>query len=228
MPLPPPVDLRPWFLTQDDLPAGPLDWPAFWSRPPMEASQPNAEPERASAPVELDVGCGRGLFLLNAALSRPERNFLGLELSYKEGRRAARRLQKRNLENARVLGGDARRFLRESIAPASVAAVHVYFPDPWWKRRHKKRRVFTADLVGELARILRPHGFLYIRTDVEDYFRLMCDLVERQCDFASLPIAADGPAGEAYLTSFERKARQAGSPIYVASWTRVTNSGQTL
>ena len=88
---PPVLDLKPYFLTLNDL-AGPIDWAAFFGN---------------ENPVELDVGCGRGLFLFTASTSKPTVNYLGLELDYHEGRRAAQRLWKRSQPNARVLGGDA-------------------------------------------------------------------------------------------------------------------------
>ena len=93
-------------------------------------------------PVELEVGSGKGLFLANAATANPGHNFLGIELARKYARRAAERVAKRNLANVRVVAGDARLFLARYVPPASLRTVHVYFPDPWWKARHKKRRVF--------------------------------------------------------------------------------------
>ena len=150
----PPVDLKPYFLTLDDL-AGPLDWKAFFGNENR---------------VELDIGCGRGLFLVNASTSHPQTNFLGIELDYKEGRRGARRLWKRSQPNARVLGGDARVALSNCIPRESVAAVHVYFPDPWWKRKHKRRRLFTDEFVDLAAATLESGGLLHAWTDVEEYF----------------------------------------------------------
>ena len=121
---PPTEDLAPWFLTLDDL-DGVLNWSEFYGN---------------DHPVELDIGCGRGLFLVNSATAHPETNYCGIEIDYREGRRTARRLKKRTMANARVLGGDARVALEKLVKPRSVAAVHVYFPDPWWKRKHRRRR----------------------------------------------------------------------------------------
>src|SRR4051812_26177459 len=84
-------------------------------------------------PVELEVGSGKGLFLANAATAVPGHNFFGIELSRKYARQAAERVAKRSLGNVRVVAGDARLFLARYAAPASLRAVHVYFPDPWWK-----------------------------------------------------------------------------------------------
>src|SRR3954468_22108823 len=84
-------------------------------------------------PVELEVGSGKGLFLANAATAESGHTFLGIELSRKSARRAAERVAKRRLGNVRVVAGDARLFLARFVPQASLRAVHVYFPDPWWK-----------------------------------------------------------------------------------------------
>src|SRR4051794_1746198 len=91
----PPRDLFPYFRTLPELPR-PIDWSAYFGN---------------DRPVELDIGCGRGMFLVNAGLTHTDRNFLGIELNYAEGRRGAKRLKKRGLEHVRVIGGDAKEFL---------------------------------------------------------------------------------------------------------------------
>ena len=134
--------MKPWFQTIEDVGSS-LNWCEFFGN---------------SQPVELDIGCGRGLFLFNAALTTPHINFAGLEIDFREGRRTATRLMKQDLPNARVIGGDCRTLLTEMIMPGSVHGVHVYFPDPWWKKRHHKRRLFNDEFTLMLARILRPGG----------------------------------------------------------------------
>jgi tRNA (guanine-N7-)-methyltransferase len=206
----PPTNLLPYFRTVDEVLAESGDgfrWSQLFEGP---------------HPVELDVGCGRGLFLFNSALSRPQVNILGLEIDYTEGRRAARRLQKRGFPHARVLGGDAFLFLRK-LAPAhSVSAIHVYFPDPWWKSRHRKRRVFTDVFVDLCAQALVPGGCLHSWTDVEEYFGVIRALMHHHELFDSLPVPIERPAAHDldYQTSFERKKRQLGCPIYRGCWRR--------
>ena len=106
-------------------------------------------------PVELEVGSGKGLFLANAARANPAHNFVGVELARKYARLAAERLAKLGISNARVWPGDAD-ILARRVPDVSLRAVHVYFPDPWWKKRHKKRRVFTDGLVDQIERVIVP------------------------------------------------------------------------
>ena len=202
----PPTDLHPYFLTLNDL-SGPLDWREFFQN---------------ENPVELDVGCGRGLFLVRASLANPHINYLGIELDFKEGRRAARRLMKRSLPNARVLGADVRDVFERFIHPHSVAVVHVYFPDPWWKRKHKKRRLFNDVFVDQLARVLQGGGLVHSWTDVEDYFQVIKALMDHHDQFEPLPPPPEHQPKDDmdYQTSFERKKRKEGKTIYRGCWRR--------
>src|SRR4051812_3258275 len=90
------------------------------------------------APVELEVGPGKGLFLVNAASRRPGHDFLGMGVARKSAGGAAGGAGRGGLTTARLVAGDARAFLSRHTPPGSLAAVHVYFPDPWWKKRHRK------------------------------------------------------------------------------------------
>jgi len=201
---PPTEDLAPWFLTLDDLDDS-LDWSEFYGN---------------NHPVELDVGCGRGLFLVNSATAHPETNYCGIEIDYREGRRTARRLKKRTMANARVLGGDARVALEKLVKPRSVAAVHVYFPDPWWKRKHRRRRIFTDTFLELVAGVLVPGGELHSWSDVGEYFQTIRDLVDHHGNFRvqPLPDLKDPEHDMDYLTSYDRKGRRAGSEIHRGRW----------
>ncbi|MFN5050732.1 MAG: tRNA (guanosine(46)-N7)-methyltransferase TrmB [Planctomyces sp.] len=206
MSLPPGKSLQPWFQTVGDV--GPvINWSTLFEK---------------DQPVEIDIGSGRGLFLLTAAQQHPDRNFAGLEIDFTEGRRAAERLVKRSLPNARVIGGDANRMLAEMIPPASVDSAHVYFPDPWWKTRHHKRRIFNPAFTQLLARVVKPGGFVHHWTDVADYFQMVRGLMDPHPEFVTCtpPEERDASNDMDYQTSFERKKRKLGFPIYRALWQR--------
>lgn len=167
-------------------------------------------------PVELEIGSGKGLFLANAATRAPDHNFVGVEIARKYATRAAERVAKRQLTNVRVYSNDARLFMTRAVADASLRAVHVYFPDPWWKARHKKRRVFCEPLVADIERTLEPNGALSIATDVEEYYGVIRALVADHPRFEELPTPElKAPEHDLdYLTNFERKYRIEGRPIY--------------
>ena len=167
------------------------------------------------APVEIEVGFGKGLFLLTASQQRPDVNFLGIEIERKYQLFTANRLAKRNLHNVRLACGDAREFLKDKVPVGSVQAVHVFFPDPWWKKRHHKRRLFTAEFAAACARVLQDGGQLHVMSDVEEYFEIITGLLARQTRLVRQPI---GELHSNYQTNFERKYRLAGKPIYGASY----------
>ena len=173
-------------------------------------------------PIEIEVGSGKGAFLIAAAEANPGTNYLGIEIDRALQLYVATRLAKRGLRNARVAGTDARRLFHERIPAASVRAVHVYFPDPWWKKRHHKRRVFTPEFAAVVARILRPGGRLHIVTDVEAYFGVMTGIVGAMAEFRPLPPPTPSePRHDLdYLTNFERKFRKEGRLIYRAAYER--------
>jgi tRNA (guanine-N7-)-methyltransferase len=163
-------------------------------------------------PVELEVGFGKGLFLQTSAEANSDVNYLGIEILRKYQLWAATRLAKRGVHNARLACADARLWLRQNIADAVLQVVHVYFPDPWWKTRHRKRRLFTAEFVHECARCLRANGQLHVATDVRDYFGVMTELIRTETRLRSIPMAE----AEQPLTNFERKYRLENRPIYRA------------
>jgi tRNA (guanine-N7-)-methyltransferase len=178
----------------------------------------------ADLPLEVEVGSGKGLFVQNAAIAHPEQNFLGIEVAHKYARFSAARLARRDLPNAVMVHGDALRLFRELLPDASLAAVHVYFPDPWWKARHRKRRVLTPEFLRDVARSLRPGGEFHFWTDVEEYFQSTLELLREIPALASPQPVPERPAEHDldYLTHFERRKRQAGLPIYRSLFQRAT------
>ena len=186
-------------------PTGPLHWPDVFGN---------------TQPVEVEVGCGKGLFLTTAATQRPDTNFFGIELSRKYALFAGDRATRHALNNVRVARADARQVLALWMPDASVSAIHVYFPDPWWKRRHQKRRLFTEEFVDHTARILVRDGELRVATDVSEYYQVMRQVVEQHPAFVlrDIPPQRQPEHDLDYLTNFERKYRQAGKSIFRATF----------
>ena len=179
---------------------------------PWKAEQLFPQP----GPVEVDVGCGKGMFLLQAALEHPERNYLGIEKQYNFAAYSAARVAKRQLPNARVVAGDALWVFREVFPDESLAAVHVYFPDPWWKKRHRKRRVMVEPFLRDVERTLQPGGALHFWTDVKEYFDETLQLLAQVTRLQGPVPVEERPARHDldYHTNYERKARLAGKPVY--------------
>jgi tRNA (guanine-N7-)-methyltransferase len=206
--LDPALDLSAHLIAFADLPE-PLDPAAMFSR---------------AAPVELEVGSGKGLFLDTASATRADRNFLGIELAAGYARLCAARLARRAASNARIIHGDATRLVRSLLPDACLAAVHVYFPDPWWKARHRKRRVLSATFLEHAGRVLPAGGELHVWTDVEEYFRESLDFA-RATGLFSEPVSLETRPAEHdldYHTHFERRTRLAGAPVWRALFTRNT------
>ncbi|HJL20266.1 MAG TPA: tRNA (guanosine(46)-N7)-methyltransferase TrmB [Sandaracinaceae bacterium LLY-WYZ-13_1] len=119
-------------------------------------------------PLELDVGFGRGRSLLERAEAHPEARVVGVELKAKWATKVAERVEGRGLTNARALRADVRELLARSGPDGCLRRVYVHFPDPWWKKRHAKRRVVTDAFLDLLARLMAPGGELLVQTDVDD------------------------------------------------------------
>ncbi len=177
-----------------------------------------------TAPLEVEIGSGKGLFIAGAAQAEPARNFLGIEVARKYAEYAAARLARLGLANARMVHGDGLRVFHELLPAGSVAAVHVYFPDPWWKARHKKRRVLNEPFLRDVERVLVPGGALHFWTDVAEYFETTLEL-SAACTTLSGPleVAERDPAHDLdYRTHFERRTRLVSKPVYRAEFRKAT------
>jgi len=115
--------------------------------------------------VEIEVGTGKGTFLLAATAARPDTFLLGVEAAPAYARYAAERLKKQERSNGYLLVDNAKLFLEDRVGAAEVDRLHVYFPDPWPKRRHRKRRFFTDEIPEVIHRVLKPDGWLLVCTD---------------------------------------------------------------
>jgi tRNA (guanine-N7-)-methyltransferase len=129
-------------------------------------------------PVVLEIGFGNGESLAEMADARPEHNFLGLEVHRPGVGHLLLEIERRGLRNLRVMRADALELLRDGLPEASLEAVQLFFPDPWPKKRHHKRRIVRPELVRLLARALAPGGILHTATDWEPYAEQMLALLD--------------------------------------------------
>ncbi len=168
------------------------------------------------------MASGKGLFLQNGALSCPDNNFLGVEVSFKYARFAAARLAKRAVANALVVHGDGLRVFREFVSADSLTAVHVYFPDPWWKARHHKRRILNGAFLEDVVRTLEPQGRLHFWTDVKAYYDATLELIAKQTPLVGpLDVPETSPEHDLdYRTHFERRTRLSDQPVYRAEFVK--------
>lgn len=180
--------------------------------PPFKQANFFAKPQK----LQIEIGSGKGLFLRNGARQFPENNFVGIEIARKYARYAAYRLARDRADNAVMIDGDGLRFMREFIADDSVDAIHVYFPDPWWKERHRKRRVMKEPLLRDIQRTLVPGGELHFWTDVLEYFESSLELIAAETKLdGPFEVEPKPPEHDLdYRTHFERRMRMNGEPIY--------------
>lgn len=159
-------------------------------------------------PVHIEVGSGKGTFLLNQAKAEGDVNFLGIEWARKYYLYAVDRIGRWDLGNVRVIRTDAAFFIAEHVADESVECFHVYFPDPWPKKRHHKRRFVSPSSLEQVLRCLKAGGQLRIATDHAEYFEAMREVIAafgdklEEIDFAP---AAGAEPGEITGTNYERK-----------------------
>lgn len=172
--------------------------------------------------LHIEIGFGRPYYLLALAAQNPNDRILGFEIKRDWVRVASDRATRQGITNIRVVEGDARGHIERLIADDSVDAYHVLFPDPWWKKRHHKRRVFNAEFVALLVRTLKPGGMLVLKTDVEAYAdQVREDLAEH----AALVLAGTGTADPilAALPASHREGKciELGVPVFRLRFTKV-------
>jgi tRNA (guanine-N7-)-methyltransferase len=167
-------------------------------------------------PVELEIGIGKAGFLLRRAQTHPTINFVGIEWAGKFYRHAVDRLQRWNVPNARIIRTDASHFIRVQCPRGSLAALHIFHPDPWPKKRHHKRRLIQKPFVDAVVACLVPGGRWAVQTDHHDYFEQIRALLIACPELEEAPFDDPefciGPAGVA--TNYELKYRREGRPIY--------------
>ncbi len=191
-------------------PGGPVDFAQIFGR---------------SGPVHIEIGSGKGTFLVAQAKAQPEVNFLGIEWARKFYRHAVDRIGRWGLRNVRILRADAATLLHDAVPADSVDCFHVYFPDPWPKKRHHKRRFLQSANLEVLIRCLKPGGEIRIATDHADYFEQIRQVtsafrgVLQEIEFTR---PAGAREGELTGTNYERKYVKQSRPIYTAAFRKRT------
>ncbi|MHC4561863.1 MAG: tRNA (guanosine(46)-N7)-methyltransferase TrmB [Planctomycetota bacterium] len=166
-------------------------------------------------PVEIEIGTGKGTFLLARAKARPEANFLGIEYAKAYATYTADRFRRAQLTNIRMLRTEAASFFKTAVPAGSLQRVHIYYPDPWPKRRHNRRRLIQPQFVDIVRRTLAPGGQLIIITDHFDYARHIRRVLHEAPGFCRIPMPRMTDAeGELVGTNFERKYIAQGRPSY--------------
>jgi len=178
----------------------PLDWCAIFA---------------TEQPIEVDIGCGKGSFLLHSAQAHPDVNFLGVDRLLRRLRKVDKKIQRLSLRNARLLRVEASYLVRYLVSGTSVSAYHIYFPDPWPKRRHHQRRLMSMAFCADLLRTLRDGGVVNCATDYEEYFHWIQDEFRKTPGFVEFKPEV---LTEDAHTDFEREFLAAGKQIHRSRW----------
>lgn len=196
---------RQWPLIGADVSDDPLDDEAWFGR---------------TAPLILEIGCGTGTATSAMAKAEPENNLLAVEV-YRPGlAQLLQQVERESIPNIRVLRGDAMDVLENMIAPQSLTGVRVFFPDPWPKARHHKRRLLQAPTFALIANRLKPGGVLHVATDHAEYAEFIAEVGNEEPLLTALdwesPMTHERP-----VTKFEDKAHQVGRPITELIWGKI-------
>ena len=175
-----------------------------------------------AAPVHVEIGFGNGDVLAAMAARHPEYDYLGIEVHRPGIGALLRRLEAAGLGNARVMRADAKEVLARNIPDAALSAVNIFFPDPWPKKRHHKRRLIQPEFAELVRRKLQPGGMLHLATDWRDYAEQMLDVLSQTPGFENTAAAgAFAPRPEERpLTKFEQRGKRLGHEVYDLSFRR--------
>jgi tRNA (guanine-N7-)-methyltransferase len=169
-------------------------------------------------PLEIELGSGDGSFLVNYAKLHTEQNFLGVERLLGRLRKVDRKALRAGLVNLRGLRIESAYFLEYLLPPQSASALHIYFPDPWPKRKHRPNRLINARFTALARQALTPGGVVYLRTDDADYFAQMAAVFAANAAFGP----AETPAGlSAVVTDFERNFNARGVATLRAAYRKL-------
>ena len=169
-----------------------------------------------SGPLVLEIGFGMGQSLLAMAEAAPQINFIGVEVHTPGVGKLIQGMEERGVDNIRIYRHDAVEVLRDCISEQSLDTVQIFFPDPWHKRRHQKRRLIQANFVQQLRTHLKPGGLLHLATDWEDYAKQMISLLDAAPGYANYHgVGQYAPRPESRpLTKFEKRGERLGHGVW--------------
>ncbi len=189
-------------------------WPVYGIEYGHEKLDLDAEFNR-TAPVILEIGFGNGDSLLQQAVNHPKKNYLGIEVHRPGVGHLLRRVAEAGISNVRVVNHDAIEVLKHQIPDNSLDCVQLFFPDPWHKKRHHKRRIVKSEFIQEIHRCLKNGGVFHLATDWEDYAEHMMAEMEQARGFVNAAgkgqyaVAAERPS-----TKFEARGRRLGHGVW--------------
>ncbi len=167
------------------------------------------------APVTLEIGYGMGDSLAKMALADPQRNFVGIEVHTPGIGNLLKIIQQHDIQNLRLLDDDAVEIIKNRIPDHSLERVHLYFPDPWHKKKHHKRRIVKTDFVNLIAKKLQPDGVFHMATDWENYAEQMAKVMQANKNFSSTSDATfvERPDFRP-VTKFEKRGLRLGHGVW--------------
>lgn len=187
---------------------------AQWSLPYAPRHLNLSQPFNREAPTVLEIGFGMGETTASIAQARPDDNFLGVEVFNAGVGALLKRIEAERIPNIRIIQHDAVEVVRDMIEPNSLAGVHVYFPDPWPKKRHHKRRLIQPPFIALLASRIKPGGYLHCATDWEHYAQQMLEVISAEPTLAN---TAEGYAPRPDFrpqTKFETRGLRLGHGVW--------------
>ena len=173
-------------------------------------------------PIELEIGTGKGGFLLQQARAHEDRNYLGIEWANKYFKLAADRMARWGVGNVRMIRCDAKLFVQRYLPSASICALHVHHPDPWPKRRHHRRRLFDEAFVEAAAKALADGGTLDVQTDHAEYFEQIQSVLRAHPGLEETLFARQNQdeCDDVIATNFQIKYEREGREIYRLTYRR--------